>query len=259
MKSAYLEANDVAVGGTKAILTLKNVGVAYPSTRRFSRDLFWALKDVSLDLNQGETLGVVGRNGAGKSTLLKLLAGIIGPDRGVVVRNPNTTVSLLALQVGFMPQLTGRENAILSCILLGLSRKEARQRVKSIFDFAEVKAAIDKPVATYSAGMRARLGFGVAMEADPDILLVDEVLGVGDVQFRKKSSELLRARIISGRSVVIVSHEINTLSQLCDRLMMIEDGCTIMTGSVDDVLNVYRAQTSGHSAEQVGVLGKGKG
>ncbi len=195
-----------------------------------------------MELRQGEILGVVGRNGAGKSTLLKLLAGIIDQDRGEVVRKPHMTASLLALQVGFIPELTGRQNAILSCILLGLSRREAKRRIGNIFSYAEIEAAIDKPISSYSSGMRARLGFGVAMESDPEILLVDEVLGVGDAQFRRKSSELLHTRMTSGRSVVVVSHDINTLAQLCDRLMLVEDGCTTMEGSVDDVLNVYNAK-----------------
>ena len=223
------------------MLSLEHVGVAYSSPRGLSRRPFWALRDVSLQLKEGQTLGVIGRNGAGKSTLLKLLAGIIAPDRGVIVRKENTTASLLALQVGFMPQLTGRENAIMSCILLGLRHKEAKRRVNGIFAYAEVEAAIDKPVATYSAGMRARLGFGVAMEADPDILLIDEVLGVGDAEFREKSSQLLKARINSGRSAVIVSHDVNTLSRLCDCLTVIEDGCTALDGDVDDVLEAYKS------------------
>lgn len=230
----------MAVSAKDSLLSLEHIGVAYSSTKGLPRRRFWALSDVSLELKEGQTLGVIGRNGAGKSTLLKLLAGIIAPDRGVVLRKKNTTASLLGLQVGFMPQLTGRENAILSCILLGLRHKEARRRVGGIFAYAEIEAAIDKPVATYSAGMRARLGFGVAMEADPDILLIDEVLGVGDAEFRKKSSQLLKKRITSGRSAVIVSHDIDTLSRLCDTLTVIEGGSTIMNGDVGEVLKAYK-------------------
>ena len=233
---------------TEIILSLDRVGVSYPSSDRFSREKFWALEDISLELRRGETLGVLGRNGAGKSTLLKLLAGILAPDRGRLYRQPELQVSLLALQLGFMPQLSGRENAIMSCILLGLSRREAKRRLDSIFAFAEVEHAIDKPVSTYSAGMRARLGFGVAMEADPDVLLVDEVLGVGDAQFRQKSSAHLRARMGKGRSVVIVSHELHTLSQLCDRLVVIDQGCTTMMGDVPQVLEAYKTKSQGAQA-----------
>jgi len=231
---------------SEIILSLDQVGVSYPSDKRFSREKFWALEDITLDLKRGETLGILGRNGAGKSTLLKLLAGILAPDRGRLYRQPRLQISLLALQLGFMPQLSGRENAIMSCILLGLSRKEANRRLDNIFAFAEIEQHIDKPVSTYSAGMRARLGFGVAMEADPDVLLVDEVLGVGDAHFRKKSSAHLRARMGAGRSVVIVSHELGTLSQLCDRLVVIEQGRTTMMGDVPRILEAYRAETEGN-------------
>ncbi|MFA7554986.1 MAG: ABC transporter ATP-binding protein [Spongiibacteraceae bacterium] len=225
---------------SEILISLENVGVAFPSSKRFSREKFWALKDVSLCIRSGQTLGVLGRNGAGKSTLLKLLCGILAPDKGRLQRKANTHVSLLALQLGFMPQLTGRENAIMSSILLGMSRREAYKRLESIFAFAEIESSMDKPVSTYSAGMRARLGFGVAMETDPDVLLVDEVLGVGDAHFRKKSSDMLKKRMGMGRSVVIVSHELNTLSQLCDHLVVIEQGCSTLEGSVSQVLDVYK-------------------
>jgi len=225
------------------ILSLEHVGVGYPTRKLFSREKFWALDDVSLTLSRGETLGVLGRNGAGKSTLLKLLSGILVPDRGVLYRKEKITISLLALQLGFMPQLSGRENAMMSCILLGLSRSEASQRLDRIFSFAEIEHAMDKPVSTYSAGMRARLGFGVAMEADPDVLLVDEVLGVGDAHFRKKSSAMLKQRMGAGRSVVVVSHELATLRQLCDRVVVLDKGRTTLSGNVSEILAVYQAET----------------
>lgn len=227
----------------ETILSLDNVGVAYPTTKRFSREKFWALKDVSLKLKSGETLGVLGRNGAGKSTLLKLFSGILAPDRGKLRRKQGLRISLMALQVGFIPQLSGRENAMMSCILLGMSRKQARQSLDRIFSFAEIEEAIDKPVATYSAGMRARLGFGVAMEADPDILLIDEVLGVGDRDFRIKSKKALMEKIASDKSVVIVSHDTATLKDLCDRLVYIREGITVTEGGVDQVLARYKADS----------------
>lgn len=221
------------------LLGLQKVGVSYPSNKRFSREKYWALKSISLELRKGETLGVLGRNGAGKSTLLKLLAGILTPDSGSLYRRAGTQASLLALQLGFIPDLPGRENAIMSCILLGMSRKQAQERLENIFRFAEIEEAIDKPVATYSAGMRARLGFGVAMEANPDILLVDEVLGVGDKDFRIKSKNVILERIHSDKSVVIVSHDMATISELCDRAVYIKDGSTVMHGDVQSVVDAY--------------------
>lgn len=147
---------------------------------------FWALKDISFDIFHGETLGVIGRNGVGKSTLLCLIAGIIDPDMGTVFRAENCHASLLSLQVGFVPQLTGRENAVLSGILLGMHRETIESRMEEIIAFSELDEFIDQPIYTYSTGMRARLGFSVAFQTDPDILLVDEVLGVGDADFREK-------------------------------------------------------------------------
>src|SRR5262249_15432514 len=143
---------------------------------------FWALHDVSFDLRHGETLGVIGRNGAGKSTLLRLLAGILAPDTGSIMRKTDK-VSLLALQAGFIPALTRRENAVLSGILLGMERADIESRMDEIVRFAELEQFIDEPVRTYSSGMRARLGFTVAFQADPDVLLIDEVLGIGDASF----------------------------------------------------------------------------
>ncbi|SDK24067.1 ABC transporter ATP-binding protein [Microbulbifer yueqingensis] len=238
-EETQLGVDDKALTKEQVMLKLDSVGVSYPDNRRFSRDKFWALKSVSLDLRKGETLGVLGRNGAGKSTLLKLLAGIIEPDTGTLFRRPGVHTSLLALQLGFIPDLSGRENAIMSCILLGMSRKAARARLESIFKFAEIEDAIDKPVSVYSAGMRARLGFGVAMEADPDILLIDEVLGVGDKDFRVKSKDVILEKIHSDKSVVIVSHDLATVEELCDRAVYIKDGVTVQQGSVDEVVSTY--------------------
>lgn len=240
-QSSLLDSSILQRRDSELLLRLENVGIGYPSNRRFSREKFWALESISLELRQGETLGILGRNGAGKSTLLKLLAGILNPDRGRIYRKANTHASLLALQLGFIPDLPGRENAIMSCILLGMSRKQAQSRLKNIFEFAEIEDAIDKPVATYSAGMRARLGFGVAMEANPDILLVDEVLGVGDKDFRVKSKNVILERINSDKSVVIVSHDMETISDICDRAVYIKNGRTVVEGMVDKVVDIYRS------------------
>ncbi|MGA7307236.1 MAG: ATP-binding cassette domain-containing protein, partial [Rhodothermales bacterium] len=154
------------------VIELRNVGVAYSShLTMFRRRRYWGVKDLTLDVYQGETLGVVGRNGAGKSTLLKLLANILAPDAGTMVHRTKK-VSLLSLQVGFNQHLSGRENAILSGILLGMTRRDVERQMDEIFAFAELENFIDAPVHSYSSGMKARLGFGVAFQADPDVLLV---------------------------------------------------------------------------------------
>jgi len=204
----------------------------------FRRQPFWALKDVSFDLYHGETLGILGRNGVGKSTLLRLLAGIIEPERGTLQRD-ESRISLLSLQAGFVPYLTGRENAILGGIFLGKRRAEIEARVPAIFEFAELQEFANQPLGTYSAGMRGRLGFAVAFEADPEILLVDEVLGVGDAEFRLKSTQVMKERIKSDRTVVLVSHQVDLLRELCDRLVLIHDGATEMEGDVESVLSRY--------------------
>jgi lipopolysaccharide transport system ATP-binding protein len=203
-------------------------------------ELFWALQDVSFELYRGETLGIVGRNGAGKSTLLRVLAGIITPERGKVVGN-GYQASLLSLQVGFVPHLTGRENAILSGLLLGLHRREVEAAINEIIEFAELAEFIDEPVRTYSAGMKARLGFAVAFQANPDVLLIDEVLAVGDAEFRKKSAAAMRERIQSDKTVVLVSHNAPTLRELCDRAVWIENGVSRAEGSTEVVLRQYQA------------------
>ena len=221
------------------VLSLRNVAVSYRRRAGMLRwNNYWALKDVSFDLYHGETLAVIGRNGAGKSTLLRVLADIIAPDRGTVRRN-GCSVSLLSLRVGFIPHLTGRENAMLSGMLMGLQRREVERMMEAIIEFSELGEFIDQPVRTYSSGMNARLGFSVAVQADPDILLIDEMLGVGDIEFRKKSTEVLREKIKSDKTVVLVTHTPQTVKELCDRAVWIDQGVTRAEGNRDEVLDQY--------------------
>ncbi|MEQ5833677.1 ATP-binding cassette domain-containing protein [Marinobacter sp. NFXS9] len=226
------------------LIRVDSAGVAYPAGGIFSRHKHWALRDVSFDLHDGEVVGVIGRNGAGKSTLLKLLAGIISPDSGQVWQKPGVRASLLALQVGFLPELTGEENAVLSCVLLGLTRKQGRSKLDAIREFAEIGDAMSAPLSTYSSGMRARLGFGVALAASPDVLLIDEVLGVGDAPFRRKSAAMLRERIVGGQSAIVVSHNVNTLRDLCSKLVVIDKGRSVLSGPIQDVLPQYEAMVA---------------
>ncbi|MGH8501274.1 MAG: ABC transporter ATP-binding protein [Gammaproteobacteria bacterium] len=221
------------------ILRLQNVGVSYQRrSGLFRRTPFWALRNVSFDLYRGESLGVIGGNGAGKSTLLKLIAGIIDPDSGHVQR-ADLRAAMLSLRIGFLPYLTGRENAILSGMLMGIRRREIERNMDEIIAFSGLKDFIDQHLNTYSAGMKARLGFAVAFLSDPDILLVDEALGVGDAQFRRKSGKLMREKIKSDKTVVIVSHSTAQLRALCDRIVWIDKGVTKLVGSVDEVLSQY--------------------
>jgi len=187
----------------EAIIRLENVGVAFNAQLRIGIERFWALEDVDLSLAPGDRLGVVGRNGSGKSTLLRTIAGIITPDRGRLTRAP-VTCQLLSLAVGFLPHLSGRDNAILSGLMLGLRRREIVSRLPQILDFSELGDFFDQPISSYSTGMLARLGFSVAMQVEPDVLLIDEVLSVGDAEFQQKSGAALRERIHSGTTIVFV-------------------------------------------------------
>ena len=223
----------------KVVLSLRNVGYSYKRQGRGNAGKdFWALKDVSFDLRHGEALGVIGRNGAGKSTLLRLMAGITKPDKGALINN-GFTASLLSLQVGFVPYLTGRKNAILSGLLLGLKYHEIEERMLSIIEFSELGDFIDQPIDSYSSGMKARLGFSVAFHADPDVLLIDEVLGVGDVEFQRKSTEVMKAKIKSNKTVVMVTHSAGIIKELCDRAVWIHDGETRAEGKAEDVIKEY--------------------
>ena len=228
------------------LLRVRDVAVRYLVRGRIfsrGRQHRQALRGVTFDVESGETLGVIGRNGAGKTTLLRVLAGILGCDRGTVERAPGVRSSLLSLQVGFLPQLTGRENATLSGMLLGLRRREVAERLGDIVAFAELGHVIDDPIATWSDGMRARLGFSVAYHADPDLLLLDEALGTGDADFHEKSAAAMRRRIRSDRTCVLVTHDEAAIVDLCDRCIWIEDGVVAATGRPADVLAQYRPAT----------------
>ena len=204
----------------------------------FRQEKFWAINDVSFNVYHGETLGVIGRNGAGKSSLLRVLAGIVNPDIGKVV-NHGVTASLLSLQVGFVNHLTGRENAILSGMMLGLSKGEVIKRMDDIREYSDIGDFFDQPVNNYSSGMRARLGFSIAIYVNPDVILLDEVLGVGDIEFREKSTATIKGIMKSDKTVVLVSHNGSVIKQLCDRVVWIDDMKTKMVGEPDEVVSSY--------------------
>jgi lipopolysaccharide transport system ATP-binding protein len=219
-------------------LSLKHVGIYYKRNRGVFGEPFWALKDVSFDLYPGETLGIIGRNGVGKSTLLRLMAGIIKPNTGYFINN-GYQISLLSLNLGFIHYLTGRENAILSGMLMGLRKADIQAKMKAIIEFSELGEFFDQPIATYSSGMLARLGFSVAFQVDPDVLLIDEIFGVGDAEFRQKSTRLMQDKIQSHQTIVFVSHQDALIRQLCQRVVWIEDGVSKAEGPAAHVLKEY--------------------
>ncbi|HVN39514.1 MAG TPA: ABC transporter ATP-binding protein [Myxococcota bacterium] len=204
---------------------------------------FWALRDVSFSLEPGEAFGIIGGNGAGKSTMLKLLTGIMRPTHGSI-RVAGRLSALIEVSAGFHPDLTGRENIFLNGAILGMTRQEILQRFDAIVAFSGLEEFIDTPVKRYSSGMFARLGFSVAAHVDPDVLLVDEVLSVGDYLFQQKCIERMRSVIANGATVVFVSHNLREVAALCRRSLLLERGQVQMVGPTSDVIQLYldRAQ-----------------
>ena len=229
--------------GTQPIIRAEHIGVYYRLRRKLAGSKkFWALNDVSLEIRRGEALGVLGSNGAGKSTLMRALAGIVGVDRGRLYRDPRFSVSLLSLGVGFESNLTGRQNAILSGMLLGMHRATIDKRLEHVREFAELGEFFDQPVFIYSTGMLLRLGFAVAVQANPDVLLIDEVFAVGDVNFRDKSNDAIQARINDGRTVVLITHDMHSVRSLCSRAVWVDGGVSRLSGSVEQVERAVRGE-----------------
>lgn len=201
-------------------------------------EAFWALRDLDLVVHRGESVGVIGPNGAGKSTLLRLLAGITTPSRGEITI-AGRLAALIEVGSGFHPDLTGRENVFLSGALLGMRRRDIAARLDAIVAFAGVERFIDTPVKRYSSGMYVRLGFAVAAHIDPDVLLVDEVLAVGDAEFQSRCLARIAAMQARGVSIVFISHDLSTVEQLCDRAVLIEGGTKVADGAPTDVVAQY--------------------
>jgi ABC-type polysaccharide/polyol phosphate transport system ATPase subunit len=247
--------------GTKPAIDVRSVGVRYSLrftrkttlrdsfTRRFrpvsGEKEFWALRNVNFRLVHGESLGVIGPNGAGKSTLLQVLAGIITPSEGVVDVHGQIS-SLLTLGAGFDQDLTGRENIALAGAFLGIDHREMERRTDGIIEFADIGEFIDAPIKTYSSGMRARLGFSIATSVDPDILLLDEVLGTGDQVFREKSKARVLELVKAAKAIVLVTHDMNWVLEFCNRAMLLEHGHVVAEGEPADVVEVHKQ----HSDEE---------
>jgi lipopolysaccharide transport system ATP-binding protein len=215
---------------------------------------FWAVNDVSVEIKRGDMLGIVGRNGAGKSTFLKLLSRITEPTKGKISLR-GRVASLLEVGTGFHPELTGRENIFLNGAILGMSRVEIKRKFDEITAFAEIDKFLDTPVKRYSSGMYVRLAFAVAAHLEPEILIVDEVLAVGDAEFQKKClGKMEDVSSKEGRTVILVSHQMPAIQNLCNRCIMMERGRLIMDGSTEDVVNAYMSK--GTELAQGGLSGR---
>ena len=218
-----------------------------------SEDTIWALKDVSFEVKRGEVLGIIGRNGAGKSTLLKILSQITEPTKGRI-RIRGRVASLLEVGTGFHPELTGRENVYLNGTILGMTKKEIDRKFDEIVDFSGVEKFLDTPIKRYSSGMKVRLAFAVAAHLEPEILVIDEVLAVGDAEFQKKCFGKMEEVARYGRTVLFVSHNMNAVNRLCSRATLLIDGELILESNVSEVVNHYltagTTTTSGFSTEQ---------
>jgi homopolymeric O-antigen transport system ATP-binding protein len=224
------------------------------SVFRKKEETFWALKDVCLQVNEGEVLGLIGRNGAGKTTLLKILSRITKPTTGWAEIHGRVG-SLLEVGTGFHPELTGRENAFLSGAILGMNKREIERKFDEIVAFAELEKFIDTPVKHYSSGMYVRLAFAVAAHLEPEILLVDEVLAVGDINFQKKCLGKMGDVARAGRTVVLVSHQLNQIRKLCHRVMWVDNGSIRLNGDAHEVVSAYesamrRSENTGEPANR---------
>ena len=238
-KERYYALRDVMARNVKNLWKgAKDLWSGNPVIQGAELEEFWALKDVSFEIKQGEAVGIIGRNGAGKSTLLKVLSRITEPSAGKVTIK-GRVASLLEVGTGFHPELTGRENIFLNGAILGMSRKEIKSKFDEIVDFAEIEKFLDTPVKRYSSGMYVRLAFAVAAHLEPEILLVDEVLAVGDVDFHKKCLDKMDTVSKAGRTVLFVSHNMGMITSLCNRAILIGEGRIAMEGQATTVVNGY--------------------
>ena len=240
-RERYTALRDVLIsGGRRMASSLRDRLAMRPNSRGHAIEEFWALKDVSFDIQQGEVVGIIGRNGAGKSTLLKVLSRITEPTAGRVTID-GRVASLLEVGTGFHPELTGRENIFLNGAILGMTRAEIRRKFDEIVEFAEVERFLDTPVKRYSSGMYVRLAFAVAAHLEPDILVVDEVLAVGDADFQKKCLGKMRDVSRRGRTVLFVSHNLSAIQSLCSTGIFLSQGTLHSHGSVQDIVADYAA------------------
>lgn len=237
---SYSSLRDVITNKTKNLFNFNKKKANSDLQNRFeSKEEFWALKDINFEINQGDRVGIIGRNGAGKSTLLKVLSRITEPTTGRITLN-GRVASLLEVGTGFHPELTGRENIYLNGAILGMSRMEIKSKFDEIVDFAEVERFLDTPVKRYSSGMYVRLAFAVAAHLEPEILIIDEVLAVGDAQFQKKClGKMEDVSKNDGRTVIFVSHNLAAVKSLCTSAMVLIDGESIYKGDTSSAISLY--------------------
>ena len=243
MNNTSIEVKDLCID----YRPLKNM----PSIKNLFREkqergkIVHAVKNVSFEVNRGEILGIIGKNGSGKSTMLRAMAGIFQPDSGYIDLKGNS-ISLMSIGVGFNEDISGRKNIVLSGMTLGFTEEEMLRRTPEIIDFAEIGDFIDMPVRTYSSGMHSKLAFAITANLDTDIMLVDEVLSVGDERFKKKSRNKMKELITdSNRTVIMVSHEMDVMRELCDRILWINDGEMIAIGKTDEIITEYQKYMNG--------------
>ncbi|MBU1627323.1 ABC transporter ATP-binding protein, partial [bacterium] len=213
-------------------------------------DYFYALRDISLNIPQGVTLGIIGANGAGKSTLLKIITGLTSPSKGKIKTNGRIS-SLIELGTGFHPEISGRENIFVNGIMLGLTKKQIKEKFDEIVEFSELGEFIDNPIKTYSSGMLMRLGFTVAVNVDPDILIVDEVLSVGDISFSRKCNERIANFKTRGKTIILVTHDLGMVNSLCDEAVLLEKGRLIERGESRRVVDAYLMQVLKKDEENI--------
>lgn len=241
----------------KITVTVDNLHISYRVLKKTSiraswtklkdkAEVFEALKGVSFEVEEGEIFGIIGKNGSGKSTMLRAIAGIFSPDKGKIDLHGNA-VSLLSIGVGFNRKLTGKENIYLSGMLLGFTEEQIKEKEKEIIDFADIGDFINKPVKTYSSGMYSKLAFAITAILETDIMLIDEVLSVGDVRFQEKSYNKMKELISdTHRTVLIVSHSLNTIQQLCDKVLWLNDGVVMDIGTPEEVIPKYQEFMKGN-------------
>ena len=244
----------VGLGVRYSLKFTRKTTLRHSFQRRFrmpggGEDSFWALKDVTFRVEHGQSLGVIGPNGAGKSTLLQVLAGIITPSAGVVSVNGHVS-SLLALGAGFDGDLSGTDNIRLAGAFMGLDHRDVEERLPSIVEYADLGPFIDASIKTYSSGMKARLGFAIATSIEPDILLLDEVLATGDAAFRTKSKARVLELVKSAKAIVLVTHDMNWVTEYCNSAMLIEKGQIIAEGNPADVVAIHQENSERRRAEK---------
>lgn len=210
--------------------------------RTKKNETIWALKDINIEIVKGERIGIIGDNGSGKTTLLKIITGITSPTSGEIITN-GRIASLISIDAGFHPELTGEENIYINGMLMGMSKREIKNKFSRIIDFSGIKEFIDVPFYTYSSGMKLRLGFSVAINSGPDILIIDEVISAGDIEFQQKSYQAIIDLIDQGKTVLFVSHYMEDVANLCKRVILLNEGVVSLDGTCQKVLQKYNNLT----------------